>query len=128
MGHGSAAGREASIQKGESAAIGLEKDGELVAGVLYDHYNTKSVAMHVAAEGKTSMTRETLKVCFTYPFQQLGVKKIIGMVDSDNQAARRFDEHLGFKLEATLKDAAPKGDLMFMTMTRDECRFLEGAK
>jgi hypothetical protein len=36
---------------GRGTAIGLEKDGELVAGVLYDDFNGANVLMHVASDG-----------------------------------------------------------------------------
>jgi RimJ/RimL family protein N-acetyltransferase len=108
-----------------SAAIGLFEDGELVAGVVFDSYNRASVCMHVAAvEGKRWMSRPYLQGCFAYAFRQLGVKKILGLVPADNTEARAFDEHLGFVLEATLKDAHPNGDLLIYSMTPDQCRWL----
>jgi RimJ/RimL family protein N-acetyltransferase len=109
-------------------AIGLTKiegaSEALVAGVTYEHYNGRTIAMHVAGEGSDWMTREFLTAAFRYPFEQLRVHKIIGLVDSTNKEARRLDEHLGFRMEARVKDAAPKGDLLIYTMTRAECRFL----
>lgn len=108
----------------DSTAIGLEKDGELIAGVLYDHFNHRSIAMHVAAVGKDWLNRDYLRACFRYPFIQLGVSKILGLVDSSNADARRFDEHLGFVVEAVVKDAAPHGDLLIYSMTRERCKYL----
>lgn len=104
--------------------IGLQQDGKLIAGVKYDQYNRASVCMHVAAIGKRWMTREYLRVCFDYPFRQLGVRKILGLVSTSNLAAQRFDEHLGFVREALLVDAAPDGDLIIYSMTRQQCRFI----
>jgi RimJ/RimL family protein N-acetyltransferase len=112
----------------DSAAIGLERNGSLIAGVLFDHYNGRSIAMHVAADGPHWLNRAYLKACFAYPFIQLGVEKILGLVDSMNVAARRFDEHLGFVLEATIRDAAPHGDLLIYSMTADQCRFIRGLR
>lgn len=110
----------------DSRAVGLERDDELVAGVLYDHFNGVSVCMHVASDGtKRWLTRGFLRFCFDYPFNTMGVKKVIGMVPSNNLAALRFDEHLGFREEARIKDAHPGGDLVLMTMTRDMCRWIE---
>ncbi|MFK4444634.1 RimJ/RimL family protein N-acetyltransferase [Caballeronia udeis] len=111
----------------DSTAIGLERGTDLIAGVLFDHYNGASIAMHVAADGPHWLNRAYLRGCFTYPFVQLGIKKIIGLVDSSNAAARRFDEHLGFVLEATIEDAAPHGDLLIYSMTRAQCRYIQGA-
>lgn len=109
----------------DSTAIGLEEDGELVAGVVFDNYNSRSICMHIAAiPGARWMTREYLWVCFAYPFNQLKVNKILGLVDSTNHAARKFDEHLGFMLECNIKDAGRDGDLLIYSMTRQQCRFL----
>ena len=108
----------------DGVGIGLEENGELIAGVLYDMFNGKSIAMHVAAVGSRWMTKEYLRYCFEYPFKQLGVKKILGLVDTENIDAQVFDEHLGFVVEATIKDAARRGDLIVYSMTKDQCRFL----
>ena len=108
-----------------ASGIGLEEDGRLVAGVKYDNWNGASVCMHVAAEpGAKWMTRGYLFACFDYPFNQLKARKVLGPVAASNAQARRFDEHLGFKVEATIADAAPDGDLLIYSMTRDHCRFL----
>ena len=108
-----------------ASGIGLEQKGQLIAGVKFDSWNGASICMHVAAEpGAQWMTRAYLNACFDYPFNQLGVRKILGVVRSTNAAARRFDEHLGFELEATIAGATPGGDLLIYSMTRDRCRFL----
>lgn len=108
-----------------AVGIGIEEDGNLIAGVVYDYYNGASICMHVAAIGKRWMTREFLWYCFYYPFVELGVKRITGLVPESNLAARRLDEHLGFKLETRLKDADPTGDTLVYAMFKDDCRFLE---
>jgi RimJ/RimL family protein N-acetyltransferase len=108
----------------DSMAIGLARENTLIAGVLYDHFNGASVAMHVAADGSHWLNRDYLRACFRYPFLQLNVKKILGLVCSSNAAARRFDEHLGFELETSIRDATPQGDLLIYSMTRHQCRYL----
>lgn len=105
-------------------AIGLERDGELIGGVVFDHYNVQSIAMHVASSEENWLTRDFLRAVFGYPFGQLGVKKIIGLVDSNNHQARKFDENIGFQLEAVIKDAGRTGDLLIYSMTLQQCRFL----
>lgn len=105
--------------------IGMARDGVLIAGVLFDSWNGRSMAMHVAADGGGWLTREYLRAAFTYAFVQMKVAKLIGLVDETNAAARRFDEHLGFQLEARITDAAPKGDLLIYSMTPAQCRYLE---
>lgn len=109
----------------DSATIGMERDGELVAGVLFDHFNGRSIAMHVAGEGALWITRAYLRAAFGYAFVQLRVSKILGLVDERNERARRLDEHLGFHLEARIANAAPGGDLLIYSMTPAQCRYLE---
>lgn len=99
--------------------------GEVIAGTWFEGFNGSNINMHVAAiPGRRWMTREFLHFSFAYPFLQLGVKRITGIVPESNAAARRFDEHIGFTLEARLKDAAPDGDLLIYRMFKDECRWL----
>jgi len=107
-------------------SIGLEgPDGELRAVVSYDNFNHANIHAHIAAvPGSHWMTRDFLWYIFYYPFEQLQCKRITGVVTSTNKAAQRLDEHLGFKLEATLKDAHPLGDLLIYCMTKAECRWL----
>lgn len=107
------------------SAIGLLENEEIIAGVLFDSWNGASICMHVAAvPGKRWMTREYLRICFAYPFQQLRCNKILGLVGSKNTVAQRFDEHLGFVLEATLEAAHPDGSLLIYSMTKEKCRWV----
>ncbi len=109
---------------GSCHAIGLERDGGLIAGVLYDQFNGRAVQMHVAAVGRHWLNRSYLRICFDYPFNQMKVQKVVGLVDSTNADALRFDQHLGFVEEARLIDAGSKADLIILTMTRQQCRWL----
>jgi RimJ/RimL family protein N-acetyltransferase len=107
--------------------LGLERDGELVAGVLYEGFNHHNIWMHVAAEpGKKWLNKEFLRYCFHYPFVELGCKRVSGYVEASNADARKFDEHLGFRQEAVLQDAASDGgDVILYVMRREDCRYLE---
>lgn len=107
--------------------IGLRKDGELVAGVIYEGFNGRNVWMHVGAiPGRSWLSRAYLTVCFAYPFMQLGVERVSGYVYASNHDACRFDEHLGFKEEARLKGAAPDGgDVIIYVMWKEGCRYVD---
>lgn len=105
-----------------SQAIGLERNGELVAGVIYENWNHKSIWCHIAIEGK--MTPAYLAAIFHYPFDTAQVDKIIVPVGSDNEESIRLVKKMGFAEEARIKDARPEGDLILYTLTREACRFL----
>lgn len=111
---------------GEGTYIGLEADdGSLLSVCMFESYNQANVNMHIASvQGKRWLTREYLWYCFHYPFVTLGCKRVTGIVPSSNHQARKFDENLGFTLEATLKEAHPDGDLLVYVMTKQQCRWL----
>jgi hypothetical protein len=105
--------------------LGLERDGEMIAGVIYEGFNGTNVWMHVATTPGKKWTMEYLRYCFYYPFEELGCKRVSGYVEASNEAARRFDEHLGFQQEAVLKGAATDGgDVILYVMRREGCRYV----
>ena len=105
-----------------SPAIGLERHGEIVAGVIYENWNRRSVTCHIAVQGL--MTPAYLGAIFHYPFIYLGCDKILAPVSEGNEESIRFVENLGFQEEARLHDAHPDGSLLIFTMTKAACRFI----
>lgn len=110
---------------GRGRTIALLEDGTLIAGCLVEDYNQRSCSMHIAAEGSNWLNRQFLWACFDYVFNQLGCEKAFGVVPAHNLDAQRFDEHLGFRLEARLKDQSPSGDLLIYSMYKADCRWLK---
>ena len=105
-----------------SVAIGLEKDGQLVAGTVYENWNGRSVMCHIAWE---RVTPTYVAAVYDYAYNVCGVDKIIGPISSNHTRALRLVRKMGFSEEARLKDAAPDGDIVLMTLTPERCRFLE---
>ena len=114
---------ELGFHAGRSAAIGLVKDGEIVAGVIYEGWNRRSIIAHIAIKGR--MTPSFLAAIFDYPFNVCGVEKVICHVEIGNIESARLAENMGFVPEATLADCHPNGDIVLYTMKRADCRFLE---
>lgn len=107
-------------------AIGLRKDGDMVAGVVYEGINGRNAWMHVAAVGRDWLVRSYLRACFHYPFVTCGLDRVSGYVNASNADAQRFDEHLGFREEARLKGAAPDGgDVILYVMWGKDCRYVD---
>lgn len=108
-------------------AIGLRRDGRLVAGVIYEGFNGCNMWVHLAGEpGARWMTRDYLRACFAYPFLVCGVQRLSGYVAASNLAARRLNEHFGYRVECTLEGAAPDGgDVLIYVMWRRDCRYVD---
>jgi RimJ/RimL family protein N-acetyltransferase len=103
-------------------AIGLERDGEIVAGVVYENWNGASFVCHIAVEGL--LTPAYLAAIFHYPFVHCAARKILVPVAESNEKSLRFVGKLGFRLEHRILDAHPDGAILLYGMTPDSCRFI----
>ena len=104
-----------------SQALGLLKDDEIVAGVIYENWNHQSIVCHIAIEGR--ITPAYLAAIFDYPYNVMQVEKIIVPVASCNNESLWLVMGMGFQEEARIKNAHPQGDLIFLTLERDKGRF-----
>jgi RimJ/RimL family protein N-acetyltransferase len=96
----------------------------LLGGFTYEKFNGASIVMHVRSFDPHWLSQDLLWVAFHYPFVQLGCKMALGFIRSSNQKALAFVNKLGFKEEHRIRDACPHGDLVVLTMRREECRWL----
>ena len=102
-------------------AIGFEINGEMKAGILYQNFTPKSVDVSWAVD---YMSKEFLWYAFHYPLVELGLKKMIGEIDSANHKAVKLCEKLGFQKEAVIVDAGQIGDKIIYSITANQCRFI----
>jgi RimJ/RimL family protein N-acetyltransferase len=107
-------------------AIGVEEDGELIAGVVYNMYTKAAISMHVAATpGKRWTTKQFMYAFFAYPFLQLDCLRVTGLVRASNSEARKFDEHVGFTQEGVIRQAFEDGeDAVLYGMLKSECKWI----
>lgn len=103
------------------AAVG--SDGRLVGGVLYINFRGPSIEMTSAGEPGW-LTKGNLRSFFGYPFNQLGVRRVTGIVHRKNKHARDINERLGFKLEGVCRHGFKDGDAMIYGMLKQECRWI----
>ncbi len=122
VGHWTADRLQSVFWEGQHRAIGLERDGLIVAGTIYENWNTKSIMCHMVVEGR--LTRDFISAIFSYAYRVCGVSKVICPVASSNTRSRRLLEHMGFSQEAELKDCHPEGDVILYTLSKSACRFL----
>lgn len=111
-----------------ATAVGLVRNGVIVAGAMFENWNGKSVMVHMTVSGGR-LTREFIGVIFDYAYRQLDCKKVILPVDSTNIKSIAFVQHLGFREEARIRDATPTGDIIIFTQLREHCgKFLGETK
>ena len=87
----------------------------------------KTCQIHVAMRNDFNFTpRKLLEAVFDYTFNTAGRELLVGVVNSKNEAAMRYDKHLGFVESHRFPGVHDDGgDLVIFTMTRDQCRYLK---
>src|SRR4051812_3298195 len=97
-------------------AIGLDFNGERVAGGVYESWTGASFIVHIVVQGL--MTPKYLAAIFHYPFIHCGADKLIAPVAESNQDSVKFVRKLGFTEEARITRAHPDGSLLLYTMQK----------
>lgn len=111
-------------------AFGVTVNDELLAGVVYNSYragDSKSeptIEVTMASISPRWCTRRHLAGLLSYPFRQLGCRRLHAVTEATNQPARAFLCHLGFKEEAILRGAYRACDGVLHAMLREECKWL----
>lgn len=105
-------------------AIGHEKNGQLIAGVVFNFQTECDIVMHVAASGPW-LTREYVQAVFAYAFVQLGSRRVSACPKAGNHATRKLIEAMGFRLEGTLRHYYPDDDAVIYGLLREECGYIE---
>lgn len=109
----------------DAYSMGLEKNGELVAVVVFDNFSSCDCNMHIASDGTGHwMNKSLLLAAFAYPFTQLGLRRVTGMVPAKNIVALEFDKNLGFEVEGRCRHALPDDDIVVLGLLRENCRFV----
>ena len=101
--------------------------GSLVMGVSLDGFLGKTAQINVAmAEGFHFVPKAMLREVFYYAFVTAQREVLLGVLNSKNTKAMRFDAHLGFREVARLPGVHENGgDFVLLAMTRGECRYLD---
>jgi len=105
-----------------SSAIGLEREGQIVAGVIYESFMDTTITCHIAVAGR--MNKTFIAAIFNYPFIVCNVEKIVVPITEENNKSIKLVKNMGFTEEARI--ARSNGDMIFFTLLKDKCKFLGG--
>ena len=98
-------------------AMGAEKQGELVSGIVFENFNGHNANVHIAVSKPTKLFLKLLDHAFVYAFETCGLRRLTGLVEADNVKALQLDLHIGFKIEAVMKEAGSAGqDLLILVL------------
>ncbi len=107
-------------------AIGIEREGKLIAGVVYNKYEPELlIEMSIASVDKSWCTRHNLNALFTYPFAQLRLKRVQALCSAKDEGVQMFLKRLGFTHEGTHPCAFDDGGTaLSFGMLKQHCRWL----
>lgn len=103
---------------GNCSPIGVEHKGEIVAVAIYNNYRHPNIEITFAISSPHWASRGAVREILSYPFHQLGCRRVTAITEARNMKARRFLEHLGFDLEGYHPEAFPTGDAISYGLLR----------
>ncbi len=109
----------------DAKGLGLERNGTLVAGVIYENFNPHCATIHIAVQDPAALSPAFVRYICHYPFVQCNLPRLFSTVAQSNHASRRITARFGGKVVAILAGAAYDGSaLLVHEFRRDACRFL----
>lgn len=101
------------------STIGIEQDGRIVAGALFNQFEGADVAVSIAGEG---WTREFMRQVGRYVYDTLGCERMT--ITTEFPQVAGYAERLGGQREGLLRSHfGPGRDGIIVGILRDEYRF-----
>ncbi|MFM7013318.1 MAG: hypothetical protein ACKO0Z_28980, partial [Betaproteobacteria bacterium] len=109
---------------GSFYALGVVQDDEVIAGVVFNNFNGANATCHIAIARQSRLIPDMIRASCYYAFEHCSLKRLTGMVPSNEPKILAFDKHLGFEEEFLMKDGAPGADMHILVMRPETCRWL----
>ena len=111
---------------GPSVAIGVQRDGEVIAAAVYHDLRKGQIEASIAATSRRWATRSVLHTLFAYPFKQVGAHRLLVQCSEADEKAMKMNRQLGFTQEGRLRHLHGPDDGILWGMLRDECKWIKG--
>ena len=112
------------VNFGPARAIGIVKDGQIVAGVVYSNFREGNIEATLAVDDKRWASRAVLKALFAYPFCQLGCRRLTCIIPADNTASVNLCTKLGFTIEGRCRQVFGPVDGIICGLLATECKWI----
>lgn len=97
-------------------------EGEEIQGaVVYDAFTPYDCCIHVRLEKPGCKVPMILRAVFAYPFEQMELKRITGLVGANNLKGQQLCLWLGFVLEGRKECGLGDEDELIYGMCRENC-------
>ena len=102
----------------------LDDDGTIRGVVAYDVMTKYDIQMHWIGTDKRWITKALCQAAFDYPFRQLGLSRVTGIVDERLTDVIKLNERLGFKVEGRIRRGLGDRDSILMGLIREDCKWV----
>ena len=115
---------EQTASWGDFYAMGVEWDGELAAGILFNGFNGSNATCHFAVRRSGKHFIDLLIHSYRYAFEQCKLNRLTCMVEDSNKASLRLTERIGFQPEFVMPKGGSDGqDLHIRVLWPDNFRY-----
>lgn len=106
-------------------ALGVVRGDRLVGGVVFSNYRRRDLEVSIAFDDPRWARKGILARLFTYPFVQLGCRRITALVAADDTRIPKLMRGIGWSLEGRHRCAIEGDrDVLSFGMLREDCRWL----
>ena len=102
----------------------ISDSGELLGVVVYERCTKTNCEMSVAAASPKFLSKNALRIFFSYPFLQLKLRRVTAVVSSLNSKAYVFNRRLGFEVEGQLRNWFEDSDGIILGLQKEDCKWL----
>lgn len=107
------------------ALFWVNKSNEIEWVIGYTAFIGKTCQMHVVNLTEHTTPRNLIFAAFDFPFNYLGIEKVFGVVNSNNERAMKYDQKLGFKeVQRFVGMHDDGGDIVLFGMDKADCRWI----
>lgn len=110
----------------DMAAIGVERRGQLIGGVVFHEYRGNDIQMSCAATDKSWLSEGVLRALFAYPFITLKCDRVSAFTPKGSTHTRQFLIRLGFIEEGNMRRGFQHDDCIIYGMLEEECKWIKG--
>ena len=103
-------GLSGPIRGVDPTAIGVSREGKIVAVALFSNYQWPAIEITFVTTTPRWASRENIRAILAYPYVQLDCRRLTAITEACNSPARAFLERLSFKQEGVHPDAFPSGE------------------
>lgn len=115
---------EGYFRDGYDHAFSSHDGDRILGGFALVGYLGASMTVHMAGDDPRWFSRDLAWLTFHYAFEQLGVRKLLAPVRSDNYPVMALNLRAGWQIETVIRDAFPDSHMVILSMTKPTCPWL----